>query len=618
MTASRLLICSLLLLGQHSGGLGAAAADPDVPMSVLQSAYIKPINPGAGDFFSRPNADGNRLVVGSSFEGSDATGVNGDPFNDAAPGSGAAYLFERGVAGTWAQVAYLKSSNSDVGDRFGFSVAVSGDTIVVGAPFEASNATGVNGNQEDNSLNSAGAAYVFVRNGAGNWVQQAYLKASNTERNDLFGSTVAIDGDTIAVAANGEDSGSPGVNGNQADNSVMASGAVYVFERDDSGQWSQSAYIKSSNPGFVDAFGRSISIDDDTLAVGADGEASDANGVGGNQLDDSAPSAGAAYIYRRDPVLIWSQQAYLKSSHSDAEDHFGGSLELSGDRLIVGAVGEDAAVGAGPDNNDAADTGAAFVFERGAGGWSQSAYLKAANGDPGDAFGVVSIRGGLAIVGATGESSASTVPNQGEDDNSAPQSGAAYVFTRTADASWLQQAYLKAANAESEDRFGLPSLSDEGVIVGAFGEDSSSPGDPSDNGAPTAGAAYAFDLGSYSVSGAVAGLVDGNRISLRINGAEVIVLDRDGSFRFDTEFAPGSAYSVNVFAQSLQPGQICQVINGEGELGLADVTDVLVQCAPGLGGPQSIDTISHSATLLLILLLGGFGLLAMASGRPLR
>src|SRR5205809_40256 len=109
---------------------------------------------------------------------SNATGVNGNQSDNRAPGSGAVYVFVR--RGTnWSQQAYLKASNTDAFDYFGFSVAISGDTIVVGAPYEASNATGVNGNESDNSAPQAGAAYVFVRNGT-NWAQQAYLKASNT------------------------------------------------------------------------------------------------------------------------------------------------------------------------------------------------------------------------------------------------------------------------------------------------------------------------------------------------------------------------------------------------------------------------------------------------------
>ncbi len=117
------------------------------------------------------------------------------------------------------QEAYLKASNTDSSDGFGYSVAIWGDTVVVGSPNESSNATGVNGSQTDNSMLFAGAAYVFVRSG-NSWSQQAYLKASNPDRLDYFGWQVAIDGDTLAVTAIEEDSSTTGVNGNQSDNSA--------------------------------------------------------------------------------------------------------------------------------------------------------------------------------------------------------------------------------------------------------------------------------------------------------------------------------------------------------------------------------------------------------------
>ncbi len=122
-----------------------------------------------------------------------------------------------------AQQAYLKASNTDVDDYFGITVAVSGDTVVVGANRERSNATGVNGNGSDNSALFAGAAYVFVRSGT-SWTQQAYLKASNTGAGDNFGRSVAVSGDTVVVGAEGEDSSATGVNGNQSDNSAGGAG----------------------------------------------------------------------------------------------------------------------------------------------------------------------------------------------------------------------------------------------------------------------------------------------------------------------------------------------------------------------------------------------------------
>jgi hypothetical protein len=138
---------------------------------------------------------------------------------------------------SWQQQAYLKASNTDVSDYFGGSVAVDGDTVVVGARREASNATGVNGDQLDNSLWYAGAAYMFARSG-GTWTQQTYLKASNTGRLDEFAQSVSVSGDTVVVGAPGEASLATGVNGDQSSNSAQEAGAVYVFSAATPGSYS--------------------------------------------------------------------------------------------------------------------------------------------------------------------------------------------------------------------------------------------------------------------------------------------------------------------------------------------------------------------------------------------
>jgi hypothetical protein len=195
----------------------------------------------------------------------------------------------------FAQQAYLKASNTGLGDEFGRSVALSGNTLVVGAMSEGSAATGVNGNQADNNAKSSGAVYVFTRTG-GVWSQEAYLKASNTDVGDIFGVSVALSGDTLVVGALGEDSAATGVNGNQADNNAFDSGAVYVFTRT-GGVWSQEAYLKASNTDPGDRFGVSVALSGDTMAVGATGEDSIATGVNGNQADNSTFNSGAAYVF---------------------------------------------------------------------------------------------------------------------------------------------------------------------------------------------------------------------------------------------------------------------------------------------------------------------------------
>ncbi|MBX9735302.1 MAG: FG-GAP repeat protein [Phycisphaerales bacterium] len=213
------------------------------------------------------------------------------------------------------QQAYIKVSKpnqalADAEDFFGSAVAVSGDTVVVGAISEASSATGVNGNQANNSAAGSGAAYVFVRSGA-TWTQQAYLKASNTGSGDAFGGSLAISGDTVVVGAFGEDSSATGVNGNQAGNTADASGAAYVFVRSGS-TWTQQAYLKASNTGANDAFGFSVAISGDSVVVGAKQEDSSATGVNGANNNNNALDSGAAYVFVRTGTA-WTQQAYFKA-----------------------------------------------------------------------------------------------------------------------------------------------------------------------------------------------------------------------------------------------------------------------------------------------------------------
>ena len=395
-----------------------------------QQAYLKASNTEAGDTFGWSVAvSGDTVLIGSPYEDSNATGVNGNQNNNSAFHSGAAYVFVR--RGTnWSQQAYLKASNTEAGDIFGWSVAVSGDTVLIGAPNEGSNATGVNGNQINNGDLNSGAAYVFVRSGT-NWTQQAYLKASNTEVSDGFGFAVSISGDSVAVSAANESSNATGVNGNQNNNLAAYSGAAYVFVRSGT-NWTQQAYLKASNPDTYDRFGYRLAIDGDTVAISADGEASAVSGVNGNQSDNSRPYAGAAYIFARSGTN-WSQQAYLKASNTGYAYFFGDGVGVSGDVVVVGATSESSnatGVNGNQNNNLAAYSGAAYVFVRRGTNWTQQAYLKASNTEAGDIFGrSVAVSGDTVLIGAPLEDSNSTGVNGNQNNNNAPDSGAAYVFT---------------------------------------------------------------------------------------------------------------------------------------------------------------------------------------------
>ena len=241
------------------------------------------------------------MVVSAFQEASAATGVDGDQSDNSAPEAGAAYVFVRSGT-TWSQQAYLKASNSDAGDWFGNAVALDGDTLVAGARYERSAATGIDGDQSDDSLHQAGAAYVFTRSGS-SWSQDAYLKASNTASGYSFGAAAAVCGDTIVLGSTLEHGGSSGVNGSQQPSPAFESGAGYVFVRVGEA-WSQQAYLKASNTEQLDWFGGAVAVSGDTVVVGAVSEDSGATGVDGDQDDNGAAFAGAAYVFERCPGLV--------------------------------------------------------------------------------------------------------------------------------------------------------------------------------------------------------------------------------------------------------------------------------------------------------------------------
>ena len=190
------------------------------------------------------------------------------------------------------QQGYLKASNTGVNDQFGWSVAVSGDTVVVGALYEDGDSSSTVGSP-NNSVNGAGAAYVFIRT-AGIWSQQGYLKASNTDVFDEFGWSVAVSGDTVVVGARSEAGDSTSTVGSP-NNSTDDAGAAYVFIRN-AGIWSQQGYLKASNTGVGDAFGYSVAISGDTVVVGAELEDGDSTSTVGSP-NNSTNNAGAAYVF---------------------------------------------------------------------------------------------------------------------------------------------------------------------------------------------------------------------------------------------------------------------------------------------------------------------------------
>ncbi len=351
----------------------------------------------------------------------------------------AALVFVRNSNGHWLQQATLTASNQLVGDQFGHAVAISGDTIVVGAHLADSGST-----------SGSGAAYIFVRDAAGNWAEQAILSASDAWGSDSFGWDVSISGDTTAISAP------------QNDAMGSDSGAVYIFTRIAT-VWSQQAKLLAADGLAYDSFGSSLSIEADSVVIGASLD------------DDMGTNSGSAYIFTRN-AAVWSQQAKLLASNGASNDIFAASVSISGDSVVISSHGHD---------NAGSDRGAAYVYKRDAvGNWSEQAMLSAADKSSWDYFGTsVSISGDTIVAGAPGENNAG-----GKD------AGSAYLFMRDASGLWLQQHKLIASDAALEDSFGSSVALSGNTILLASALD--------DDLGTNSGSAYFFGLDMPPVIGA--------------------------------------------------------------------------------------------------------------------
>lgn len=462
--------------------LRVAEASATYPLTIdpiARQAYLKADAAGsanAGDLFGSAVAiSGDTVVIGAPGEDSSTTGVNSNP-DEAASGAGAAYVFVRNGA-AWTQQAYLKPSvfNPAGQDGFGTSVAISGNTLIIGAPGEDSGSTGVNSTPVYNRAGS-GATYVFVRSGAA-WSQQAYLKTLWADTGeDRLGTSVSISGDTVVVGAPGEDSSTTGV-GSTPNNSAGESGAAYVFTRSGT-SWSQSpsGYLKASNTAGYQRFGTSVSIDGDSIIVGAYGESSNTTGV------DSTPNLlgfnhGAAYVFARNEGF-WGQQAYLKadptSSHGDA--YFGSAVAIQGNTAVVGIPWRNV-------TSIANRSGGACVFVRNGTTWSHQALLRPLDSE---------LKFGIQVGGSVGISRDTVV--LGSLDDNAEGSGAVLVFVRK-NSAWARQTTLKGPQLTSGDQFGAAvAISGDTVVVGAPKEDSATLGIDTtpDEGSTDSGAASIF------------------------------------------------------------------------------------------------------------------------------
>ena len=475
-----------LLSSSHAIGINSLMLD--------SIGYIKASTIGTSDYFGKSVAisdDGNTMAVGASGE---ATG---------GALAGAVFIFTR-AGNTWVEHSKITASNPDAGDWFGNSVALNGDgtTLAVGATGESTTGGGIDPTA-DNSTTNAGAVYVYtlVSNA---YTQQSFIKASNPGNGDNFGDKVALsnDGNTLAVGALNESSSTMGIS-STANDLAASSGAVYVFLRTGS-VWSEQAYIKASNTGPADNFGFNISLNGDgnTLAVGAIKEQTSLTGIGVTP-NDAGTDVGAVYVFTR-ASSVWTQEEFIKPSSSDNSDNFGYSVSLSddGNTLAVGAYLEDSdTTGINTTtNNNAADSGAVFVYTRSGVAWAEESYIKASNTGASDNFGfsvALSNDGNTLAVGASGEASDTLGVNSTANETGGTDTGAAYVYLRDT-GTWTQKSYLKATNTGTGDKFGhWIAISGDGqtLAVSAPWEDSSTTGiDPAspDESMSSAGAVYLY------------------------------------------------------------------------------------------------------------------------------
>ena len=392
------------------GMLGSGASVASAQCQGNELVKLTAADASVGDKFGRSTClDGETMVVG-------AYGVENE--------TGAVYVFT-GSGPDWAQQAKLTADDGELSDRFGWSVAISAETIVVGTMYD------------DDLGGNAGAAYVYVRSGD-TWTCEAKLLADDGEAVDKFGDAVSIDGDTIVIGATGDDDGA-----DQA-------GAAYVFVRS-GGTWTQQAKLVHDDPTKWDEFGTSVAIEGDLVAIGSIGD------------DDEGDCAGAVYMFERSGT-VWTQRAKLTASDGASSDNFGASVTLRGDSLIVGSPGDD---DMGPTS------GSAYVFTQAGESWKQEAKLVASDGSDNAQLGAaVSLIGDIAVVGAGNETNPLGIG-----------AGSAYVFVRSR-RGWSEAAKLLASDGDECDSAGSSvCLSGDTAVMAARNDD---------DGGENSGSVYVF------------------------------------------------------------------------------------------------------------------------------
>jgi FG-GAP repeat len=397
------------------------AAAPPCPPAPFQGVQIAANDAGFNDHYGRAlDVSGNTAVTSSRYD--DHSGL---------AFAGSAYVLVQSGSG-WSEQAKLIAGDPEFQDLFGHSVAISGDTVIVGSR-----------NDDHPGLVDAGSAYIFVRSGT-IWTQQAKLIASDAAEFDHFGLSVELLGDTAIIGA-GFDDHAGGID----------AGSVYVFVRSGA-SWTQQAKLTAGDAAAQDAFGYKTSLHGNTLIVGA-------------PFDDtpSGIDCGSAYCFVRTGTT-WSETAHLIAADAGPDDRFGDSVVLSGARAVVGSPLDD--------HSGKLDAGSAYVYAYDGTSWVQQAKLVPSDNAAGDFFGhIAALAGHTLLIGA---------PQA--DVAGVDAAGAAYVFDWTGSA-WVEQAKLSTDAASLKDNFGSAAgLSGSTALIGVPHDDIA--------GAEDAGSVYSFAL----------------------------------------------------------------------------------------------------------------------------
>ncbi|WP_395377132.1 choice-of-anchor D domain-containing protein [Marinicella sp. W31] len=520
------------LIGATSGGddfgvnLEAAYIFDFDGSSWSQSAKLTASDGASGDLFGGSvSLWGDRALVGAA--GDDENGIN----------LGAAYIFDFDGS-SWFESAKLTASDGAAFDVFGLSLSLWGDRALIGSDSDGGNGT------------RSGAAYVFDFDGS-SWSQSAKLTASNAAAIDLFGRSVSLWGDRALIGAEGDDE------------NTSNSGAAFIFDFDGS-SWSESAKLKASNGASGDRFSSSVSLWGDRALIAAEGD------------DENGRNSGAAYIFDFDGSS-WSESAKLTESDNNLGDRFGISVSLSGDRALIGADGDG-------DNGTSLDS--AYIFDFDGSSWSESAKLTASDAALNDNFGwSVSLSGGRALIGAPFDD------NNASDSGSAyvfdliPEFNVNVSVTglaATNSVSFENGPDTLTLNADGTGT--ISTLNDGSAYSLSITVQPDTPSQTctiADATGTLAGSdvtiAVTCAKDTFTVGGSVSGLT-GTGLTLQNNAGDDLLITADGSFTFNTALADLSNYAVIVSTQPNTPTQSCTVSNGSGQINGENVTNVSVDC----------------------------------------